>query len=98
MLECESLQVHNTVLLDEGCALGERDLQTVACVRRSWRSGHKEREESQDSSELHLHCEEKIGGLWTNEVERGSEERNELGEPAARVVAMFRSAQVLYVL
>ena len=69
----ESLQVHNTVLLDEGCALGERDLQTVACVRRSWRSGHKEREESQNSSELHLHCEEKIGGLWTNEVEWGSE-------------------------
>ena len=66
----ESLQVHNTVLLDEGCALGERDLQTVACVRRS---GHKEREESQNSSELHLHCEEKIGGLWTSEVEWGSE-------------------------
>ena len=73
MARAEGLQVHNTVLLDEGCALGERDLQSVACVRRSWRSGHKEREESQNSSELHLHCEEKIGGYWTSEVEWGSE-------------------------
>ena len=30
---------------------------------------------------------------WSREVR----ERNELGEPAARVVPMFRSAQVLYV-
>ena len=57
----ESLQVHNTVLLDEGCALGERDLQTVACVWRSWRGGDKEQEESRNGSELHLHCEEKVG-------------------------------------
>ena len=54
-------EVNNTVLLDEGCALGERDLQTVACVWRSWRGGDKEQEESRNGSELHLHCEEKVG-------------------------------------
>ena len=59
MARAESLQVHNTVLLDEG----ERDLQTVACVWRSWRGGDKEQEESRNGSELHLHCEEKVGRL-----------------------------------